>query len=132
MASFHFMNEQVSIRDDHDQRVNLNPQEALDLLQWLSVQRNVLSNFIHGGIDESQTDEKRLEIHLYEDHFDHLDTLKAAIPGLQEMQEHKPAIKVLSTRWDLVTEHALQLLKDLQVEYKIHPLLEDNDTFAQA
>jgi hypothetical protein len=53
MASFHFMNEQVSIRDDHDQRVNLNPQEALDLLQWLSVQRNVLSNFIHGGIDES-------------------------------------------------------------------------------
>jgi hypothetical protein len=32
---------------------------------------------------------------------------------------------------DLVTERAIELLKELQVEYKIHPLLEEDNAFSQ-
>jgi hypothetical protein len=34
-------------------------------------------------------------------------------------------------RLEEVTERAIELLNELQLEYRIHPLLEDNDVFAQ-
>jgi hypothetical protein len=54
--------------------------------------------------------------------------LKAAIP---QARESVLTFNVLDVPIDLVTERALQLLKDFQVEYMIHPLLEEHDAFAQ-
>src|SRR5258708_10356336 len=78
----------------------------------------------------TQSREKRLEleIRLYQEDLEYLDKLKAAIPSLHESRS---AIKILDAQLDPITERAIQLLKELQVEYKIHPLLEDNDAFAQ-
>ena len=35
MAQFDFAGDEVSIIDDNNHRVQLNPQQALDLMQWL-------------------------------------------------------------------------------------------------
>jgi hypothetical protein len=32
---------------------------------------------------------------------------------------------------ETISEQALQLLKEYQIEYHIHPLLEDDDVYAQ-
>ena len=80
------------------------------------------------GANQVQSGEKRLEIRLYQEDLEHLDKLRAAIPSLHES---RPAVKILDAQLDPVTERAIQLLKELQLEYKIHPLLEDNDAFAQ-
>ena len=128
MARFDFMSKHVSIFDDAGQRLDLNPQEALDLLRWLSDHRDALYDLAHEGTAGGQSGEKLLEIHLYQEHLEHLDRLKAAIPALHE---RKPAV-ILGVPLDLVTERAIALLKELQLEYKIHPLLEEDDAFAQA
>ena len=67
-------------------------------------------------------------VQYYQENLEYLDRLKAAIPGLHE---HMPVIKVLDAPMDLVTERAIELLKELQVEYKIHPLLEEDNAFSQ-
>ena len=130
MASFDFTGEHISIVDGYNQRVDLNPQEGLDLLHWLSDNRDAMLSLTYQGAPEVQSREKRLEleIRLYQKDLEHLDTLRAAIPSLHESRS---AVKVLEAQLDPVTERAIQLLKELQVEYKIHPLLEDNDAFAQ-
>ena len=128
MAKFDFFSERVSIFDGSDQRLDLNPQEALDLLQWLSEHRDALYGLAHQNAAQRQSREKRLEILIYQENLEHLDKLKAAIPGLHE---HMPVIKVLDAPMDLVTERAIELLKELQVEYKIHPLLEEDNAFSQ-
>jgi hypothetical protein len=128
MAKFEFIREGVSIFDGSDQRLDLNPQEALDLLQWLSEHRDALYGLAHQNATPRPSTEKRLEIHIYQENLEHLDKLKAAIPGLHE---HEPVIKVLDAPLDLVTERAIELLKELQVEYKIHPLLEEDNVFSQ-
>jgi hypothetical protein len=128
MAQFNFIRERVSIVDDSDHRLDLNPQEALDLLQWLSEHRDALYRFALQDSVQMQSREKRLEIHLYQENLEHVDKLKAAIPGLHE---HTPVVKVLDAPMDQVTERALELLKELQVEYKIHPLLEEDNVFSQ-
>src|SRR5215469_15940947 len=129
MASFDFSNgKHISISDSYSQRVYLNPQEALDLLQWLSDRRNELSSLSHGYTRQAPG-ETLLEIHLHEEDLGHLDELKAAIPALRE---HRPVVKVLDARWDAITEHALELLKEYRLEYTVHPLLlEDYEAFAQ-
>ncbi len=71
---------------------------------------------------------KQLEIHLYQEDLSYLDDLKAAIPDLHERGS---IVKVLDARWETVSERALQLLKAYQIKYHIHPLLEDDDTYAQ-
>ena len=129
MAKFNFIRERVSIFDDSDHRLDLNPQEALDLLQWLSKHRDALYRLAHQDAPQGPSREKRLEIHIYQENLEHLDKLIAAIPGLHE---HMPVIKVLDAPLDLVTERAIELLKELQLEYRIHPLLEEDDAFAQA
>jgi hypothetical protein len=130
MTSFDFTGEHLSIVDGYSQRVDLNPQEGLDLLHWLSDKRDALLNLTHQGAQQVQSREKRLEleIRLYQEDLEHLDKLRAAIPSLHESRS---AVKVLDAYLDPVTERAIQLLKELQLEYKIHPLLEDNDAFAQ-
>ncbi len=130
MASFDFTGEHLSIVDGSNQRVDLNPQEGLDLLQWLADKKDALLSLTHQGAPQVQSREKRLEleIRLYQEDLEYLDRLRAAIPSLHESRS---AVKVLDAQLDLVTERAIQLLKELQLEYKIHPLLEDNDAFAQ-
>ena len=128
MAKFDFLSKRVSIFDDFDHRLDLNPQEALDLLQWLSDHRDALYGLTHQDTTQGQFREKWLEIHLYQENLEYVDKLKAAIPNLHE---HKPVVKVLDAPLDLVTERAIQLLKELQVEYIIHPLLEEDNAFSQ-
>lgn len=128
MTKFDLIGEQISIVDEDGHRVDLSPQAAFDLLRWLYDKRDALLSLTHQAADQAQYSEMELEIRLYQENLDQLDKLKAAIPTLHE---YRPAAKVLSARLDLVTERAIQLLKELQVEYKIHPLLEDNDAFAQ-
>ncbi len=128
MASFDFSNgRHIFISDSYSHGVYLNPQEALDLLQWLSDHKDALYSFT--AVDTSRAPgEKLLEIHLHEEDLGHLDELKAAIPDLHE---RKPIVKVLDARWDTITERALQLLKEYQLEYVVHPMLEDHEAFAQ-
>ena len=128
MANFDFSKgEHIFISDSYSHRVYLTPQEALDLLQWLSAHQEALSRLTQRDINQASS-EKYLEIHLYQENLEHLDELKAAIP---ELQERRP-VKVLNVRWDAVTERALQLLKEFQLEYSIHPLLiEEEEAFAQ-
>ena len=128
MTNFNFTIEHISIVDAEDQKVNLSPQEALDLLQWLSNKRGALLSLTHQNADQASSSEKRLEIFLAQEHLNQLDILKAAIPHLQE---YPPDVKVLAAPFDPVAERAIQLLKELRVEYRIHPLLEDNTAFAQ-
>jgi hypothetical protein len=130
MASFDFTGKRISIVDGYNQRVDLNPQEGLDLLHWLSDNRDAMLSLTYQGAPQVQSREKRLEleIRLYQEDLEYLDTLRAAIPSLHESRS---AVKVLEAQLDPVTERAIQLLKELQVDYKIHPLLEDNDAFAQ-
>ncbi len=128
MASFDFTGEHISIVDDNNSRVDLNLQEGLDLLHWLSDNRDAMLSLTHQGPPQSREKRLELEIRLYQEDLDYLDRLKAAIPSLHESRS---AIKILDAQLDPITERAIQLLKELQVEYKIHPLLEDNDAFAQ-
>ena len=128
MAQFNFVGEQISIVNDSAHRLDLNPQEALDLLQWLSEQRDALYSLAHQNTAQRQAREKRLEIHLYQEDLEYVDKLKAVIPSLHE---HTPVVKVLDAPMDMVTERALDLLAELQVEYKIHPLLEEDNAFSQ-
>lgn len=128
MTRFDFTDEQVAIFDSYSHKATLNPQEALDLLQWLSDHTDTLYSLTHRSTDQTQSGEKQLEIHLYQEDMSHLEELKAAIPDLQEQ---RPVVKVLEANWAAVSERALQLLKDYQIEYLVHPLLEDHDAYAQ-
>ncbi len=107
---------------DNQAQIHLAPDEAYALWQWLSARKDTFKAYAR---------EKQLElkIHLYQDDLSHLEELKAAIPDLHE---RGPVVKVLDARLEAVSERALQLLKDYQIEYRIHPLLEDDDVFAQA
>ena len=128
MARFDFVSKHVSILGDSDQSVELSPQEALDLLYWLSDHRDILFGLAYQNATQEHSGEKQLEIHIYQENLDQLDKLKAAIPDLHE---GKPVVKVLAVPLSLVTRRAIELLKQLQLEYRIHPLLEEDEAFAQ-
>jgi predicted phage-related endonuclease len=102
-------------------QIQLTPNEAYDLWQWLSARKDAF---------QAYTREKQLElkIHLYQEDMSHLAELKAVIPDLQE---HEMIAKVLDARLETVSEQVLQLLDEYQIEYHIHPLLEDDDVYAQ-
>ena len=106
---------------DNKVHIHLNPNEAYALWQWLSARK---------GAFQAHANENQLElkIHLYQQDLSHLDELKAVIPDLQE---RGPVAKILDARIETVSEQALQLLKEYQIEYHIHPLLEDDDVYAQ-
>jgi hypothetical protein len=128
MASFDFTGERVSIVDGYNQRVDLTQREALHLLHWLSNRRYTLLGLTSHSAHRVQSGEKRLELRLYQHDLEDLDTLRRVIPGLREPAS---ALKVLVAQLDPVTERAIELLKELRFEYEMHPLLEDNDAFAQ-
>ena len=102
-------------------QIHLTPNEAYALWQWLSARKDAL---------QPHASEKQLElkIHLYQEDLSHLDELKAVLPALQE---RGPVAKILDARLETISEQALQLLKEYQIEYHIHPLLEDDDVYAQ-
>ena len=102
-------------------QIYLTTQEAYALWQWLSARKDAL---------QSHASEKQLElkIHLYQEDLSHLDELKAVIPDLHERES---AAKIYDARLETISEQALQLLKEYQIEYHIHPLLEDDDVYAQ-
>lgn len=129
MTNFIFEDENVSICDEYGQIAVLNPLEALTLLQWLSEHNNRLLKSARRSINEGPNPEQELEIHLYQENLSHLSDLQAAMPSLHE---DRPPARVLSVPLEEVTTRALDLLKELQVEYWIHPMLEDTDVFAQA
>jgi len=101
--------------------IHLNPHEAYALWQWLSARKDAFQTHAN----ENQIE---LKIHLYQQDLSHLDELKAVIPDLHE---RGPVAKILDARLETVSEQALQLLKEYQIEYHIHPLLEDDDVYAQ-
>ncbi len=127
MAMFDFQDEKLSIVDEHDHRVELSPQEALVLLQWVSDNQELLFRLSTSSMVQRSTGKGQMEIHLQQ-HLLHLDTLKEAIPDLQQ---HPAVATTFVAPVDSVTQHALQLLKAFQIEYRIHPLLEDPNEFAQ-
>ena len=110
----------IRISDD-ELHIHLNPNEAFALWQWLSARKDAF---------QSHANENQLElkIHLYQEDLSHLDELKAVIPDLQERE---PVAKILDARLETISEQALQLLKEYEIEYHIHPLLEDDDVYAQ-
>ena len=137
MTKFDFHAERLSIVDAHNQRVNLSPLEAVQLLEWLSSRKTMLLHLSQTETDslESLHDTEplgsqmeQLEIHLLPKQLVYLDKLQAAIP---QLQEHIPATNIYVSPADVVTERALILLKEFEIEYKIHPLLEDSNEFAQ-
>ena len=127
MATFDFNDEKLSIVDVYDHRVDLSPQEALALLQWVSDNEELLLRLSQFSFRPEDTSKGQIEIYVQQHPF-HLDTLKAAIP---QLQEHPSAAHTFVAPADSVTQHALELLNAFQIEYKLHPLLEDPDGFAQ-
>ena len=110
----------MSITDGQVQ-IHLIPDEAYALWQWLSARKDAYQAHSH-------QEKLGLEIHLYQQDMSHLEDLKAAIPDLHE---RGPIVKVLDVPWEAVSERALQLIKNYQIEYHIHPLLEGEDVYAQ-
>ncbi len=137
MTKFDFNDERLSIVDAHNQCVDLSPLEAVQLLEWLSARKTILLRLSQQGTEPLETlhateplgsQMEQLEIHLLPKQLVHLEKLQAAIP---QLQEHIPATNIYVSPADAVTERALVLLKEFEIEYKIHPLLEDSNEFAQ-
>ncbi len=105
---------------DNEAHIHLTPQEAYALWQWLSARKDAFQ-------EQAKENQIELKIHLYQQDLSHLDELKAAIPDLHE----ESVAKILDARLKAVSEQALHLLKEYQIEYHIHPLLEDDDVYAQ-
>jgi hypothetical protein len=91
------------------------------LWQWLSSRKDAFQK-------QAWANQLELKIHLYHQDMSHLDELKAAIPDLHEQET---LAKIYDARLKAVSEQALHLLKEYQIEYHIHPLLEDDDVYAQ-
>ena len=106
---------------ENGQQIHFPADEAYALWQWLSARKDT---FLASSHDEKLA----MEILLYQEDMDHLEDLKAAIPGLHE---RGPVVKVLDVPREGVSERALQLLKSYQIEYHIHPFLEGDDVYAQ-
>lgn len=110
----------ISITDNEAQ-ILLTPQEAYALWQWLSARKDAFQT-------HAKENQLELKIHLYQQDLSHLEELKAAIPDLHERES---VAKILDAHLKAVSDQALQLLKEYQIEYHIHPLLEDDDVYAQ-
>jgi arsenate reductase-like glutaredoxin family protein len=106
---------------DNALQIHLTPNEAYALWQWLSARKEAFQT-------HARENQIELEIHLYQQDLSHLDELKDAIPDLHERGS---VAKILDARLEAVSERALKLLKEYQIEFNIHPLLEDDDVYAQ-
>ena len=106
---------------DNQVEIHMASDEAYALWQWLTARKDAFQAHAH-------KEKLELEIRLYQQDLDHLEDLKAAIPDLHE---RGPIVKVLDVPREAVSERALQLLKNYQIEFHIHPLLEGDDVYAQ-
>src|SRR5947209_3477294 len=105
---------------ENQAQIHLDAHEAYALWRWLSARRDAF---------QAHSSENQLEIHLYQEDLDLLDELKTTIPDLHE---RGPIVKVIDARGETVIERALQLFfNEFQVDYHVHPLLEDDHTYAQ-
>jgi hypothetical protein len=104
---------------ENQAQIHLAPHEAYALWRWLSARKDTF---------QAHSSANQLKIHLYQGNLSHLDDLKTAIP---DQHEREPIVKALEPEWETATERALQLLKEFQVQYHVHPLLEDDSTYAQ-
>src|SRR5258708_12948606 len=111
MASFDFTGEHISIVDDNNSRVDLNLQEGLDLLHWLSDNRDAMLSLTHQSPPQSREKRLELEIRLYQEDLEYLDKLKAAIPTLHQSRS---AIKILDAQLHPIPHQPIHLLKNLQ------------------
>jgi hypothetical protein len=127
MAMFDFHDEMLSIVDEHGHCIELSLQEAIALLQWASNNQKLRFHLSESSTAQRDTEKGQIEINLQQ-HLLYLNTLKAAIPHLQQ---HPTMATTFVAPVDEVTQQALQLLKAFQIEYKVHPLLEDPNVFAQ-
>ena len=109
------------IISDNQLQIHLVSDEAYALWQWLSNRKDAFKAHAH-------EEKLNLEIRLYQHDLDHLEDLKAAIPDLHE---RGPVVRVLDVPMEAVSERALQLLKNYQIEYHVHPILEGDDIYAQ-
>ena len=121
MKTFEERSEGGMTISDSEQQMRFAPDEAYALWQWLSARKDT---FFAASPDEKL----EMEILLYQGDLSHLDDLKAAIPGLQD---RGPIVRVLDVPREAVSERALELLKNYQIEYHIHPFLEGDDVYAQ-
>lgn len=128
MAKFDFSDKQLSIVDTRGHRVDLSPLEAIELLQLLLARRTLLQRLFFQDVSQEDSEGEQVAIHLQQQQLAYLETLKAAIP---QLQESAPATNVFVAPADAVTERAIQLLEAFQIEYKLHPLLEESNEFAQ-
>ena len=128
MTRFDFSDGHLTIVDAQGHQVELDPLETLELLQLLSDQQIKLPPALLQTPAAKSGDKEQIEIHLQPQHMVHLSVLQAAIPRLQQ---HKPQGNVFVSPADAVSERAMQLLDAFQIEYKIHPLLDDDNVFAQ-
>lgn len=131
MTRFDFSDGRLSIVDAHRRQVSLSPLEALELFQWLSEtdRRTLLLRLSLQDEEAKNGGQEQIKIHLQQEQLEHLDVLRAAIP---QLREHVPATNIFVSPADAVTERAIELLNEFQIEYKIHPLLEDDsNVFAQ-
>ncbi len=72
---------------------------------------------------------RMLEIRLYQSEWGHFDALKAAMPGLgldyeaPYSEEHGEAVQVLSVKAESLSQEAIKLINDLQIEYQFRDQL---------
>ncbi len=129
MTTFDFSDKQISIVNAHSSRVDLSPQEAMELLQWLSDKRTMLLHLVTAqGASQEGSAGQQTGLRTQQEQQDYLDTLDAAI---MQMQAAISATGIYVAPDDSAIKRALQLLKAYQIEYHIHPLLEDDSSFAQ-
>jgi hypothetical protein len=57
--------------------------------------------------------------------------LSARKDTFPDQHERGPIVNALDPGWEPVPERALQLHKEFQAQYHVHPLLEDDSTYAQ-
>ena len=108
----------MCIIDNHT-HIHLNAHEASAFWQWLSA----LQETLHAINQHTQR-----EMHLSQKDLNHADERKTAITDLHEQG---PMVRGLDAGGETMTQQALQLLKDYQIEAHVHPLLEDTTTYAQ-
>ena len=104
---------------ENQAQIHLAPHEAYALWRWLSARRDTF---------QAHSNANQLKIHLYQGNLSHLDDLKTAI---SDQHAREPIVIALDPGWETVTEQALQLHKEYHAQYHVHPLLEDENTYAQ-
>jgi len=117
------------------QTVWLTPEQAYGLLRWLYDRRDELFTSIHPEAKQEMPDwlsasqeeaakpptVRYLEIRLDRRDWQYIGAQKAAMPALQEeyeapSEERYQPVKVFSVKYDSLSQEALKLLNDLQIE----------------